>query len=421
MMRAHTDRSDGLASRLAGWIRRRVMSSSAMGNSASTECPRDDDTKNAAMSDERVWDLIARHWAEQLGPGEAAALQAWAAESQERGDVLRGAERILDLSHELGEADETELAWERVRGRLRDERAERYGPRFSHPMFEGVDDRATRSRTIARRVPMAAWVGIAAALLLSTGIALRYVYAPDAPNAPVREWATHAGERVTVELQDGSRVMLGPDTRLRVASVDFKRERTLQLQGIAHFAVAHDPSHPFTVLAGASSARAVGTAFAVRAYPEDATVHVVVSEGRVLFQSTVSRTEPSAMLGPGDAGRANAIGAISVERGVDLDENLSWMRGRLRYSMATASDVARDLDRWYGVTIVLEDSALATIHVTTSFDPAWTAGDAVQRFADLLDAKTEASGGIIHLSRRAPGMAEASSESSTSDTAKLRP
>jgi transmembrane sensor len=373
------------------------------------------------MSDDRVWDLIARHWAEQLGPGEGAALRAWAAESQERGEVLRGAERILDLSHDLGEADETELAWERVRGRLRNERSEKYGPRFSNPMF-GIPTNAARlPRILSRRVRVVVWVGIAATLVLSSGIVLRHWQAPESPNAPVSEWATHAGERVTVQLQDGSRVMLGPDTRLRVASADFKRERTLRLQGIAHFAVAHDPSHPFTVLAGTSSAQAVGTAFAVRAYPEDATVHVVVSEGRVLLRSTVSRTSPSEMLAPGDAGRVSAIGAMSVERGVDLDESLSWMRGRLRYRMTTAADVARDLDRWYGVTIALDDSALAAIHVTTSFDPAWTAADAVQRFADVLDATIEARDDGIHLSRRPKGAVGTSSPTSSLRSAEARP
>jgi transmembrane sensor len=240
-------------------------------------------------------------------------------------------------------------------------------------------------------------------------------------SAPTTEWATRAGERVMVQLEDGSRVMLGPDTRLRVASSDFKRERTLELQGIAHFAVAHDPSHPFTVLAGRSSAQAVGTAFAVRAYPEDSTVHVVVSDGRVLFRSTESRTAPSAMLGPGDAGRISAIGAMSVERGVDLDEDLGWMRGRLRYRLTTAVDVARDLARWYGVTIVFEDSALAVVHVTTSFDPAWTATDAVQRFADVLEATTEARDNTIRISRRRRGPVGALPSQSRSGAAEVKP
>jgi ferric-dicitrate binding protein FerR (iron transport regulator) len=403
MTRAHEDRGQGVFGRLTNWMRRRVRRTAAMGKSATVECPRHDDTENTAMSDDRVWDLIARHWAEQLGPGEEAALRAWAAESQERGEVLRGAERILDLSHELGEADETELAWERVRGRLRNERSVGYGPRFSHPMFGGLDDSAGRWRIASRPLRVVLWTGIAATLFLSTGIALRYRQASESPIPPSIEWATHAGERVTVELQDGSRVMLGPDTRLRVASADFKRERTLRLQGIAHFAVAHDPSRPFTVFAGTSSAQAVGTSFAVRAYPEDSTVHVVVSEGRVLFRPMQSRTSSGTMLEPGDAARVSATGVASIERGVDLDESLGWMRGELRYRMTTAADIARDLDRWYGVTIVFDDTALAAIHITTSFDPAWTAADAVQRFADVLNAATEANGGAIHLSRRAHG------------------
>jgi len=82
--------------------------------------------------------------------------------------------------------------------------------------------------------------------------------------------------------------------------------------------------------------------------------------------------------------------------------------------MATAADVALDLDRWYGVAIVLDDPALAAIHVTTSFDPAWTAADAVQRFADLLGAMTETRNDGIHLTRvphRTVGTPQASSTS----------
>jgi len=396
------------------WLRLRPSRTKAMGELAAVDCPRHDDTSDIAMNDEHVWDLIARHWAEQLGPGEEAALEAWATESLERGVMLRGARRILDWSRHLGDADETELAWERVRGRLHNAPSTKQGPRFSHPMFGARADAEWRPLDVTRRVRVLVWFAVAATLVLSTGIALRYRQAARSSSAPVTEWATHAGERVMVELEDGSRVMLGPDTRLRVASADFKRERTLRLQGIAHFAVAHDPSHPFTVLAGGSSAQAVGTAFAVRGYPEDASVRVVVSEGRVLLRSAVSPTAPSALLGPGDAGRASANGVMSVERDVNLDESLGWMRGRLRYSMATAADVALDLDRWYGVAIVLDDPALAAIHVTTSFDPAWTAADAVQRFADLLGAMTETRNDGIHLTRvphRTVGTPQASSTS----------
>lgn len=421
MTREYENSRRGMLGRLTDWMRRRVMRKTAMGEIAVTDCPRDDDTSYTAMNDEHVWDLIARHWAKQLGPGEEAALRAWAAESPERGEVLRGTALILDLSHYLGKADEAELAWERVRGRLRDERSAIDRTRFSPPMLDGLLEFARSPRISSRHVPALAWVSIAATLLLSTGIAIRYWQAPASPNAPVSEWATHAGEQVTVELEDGSRVMLGPETRLRVASANFKHERTLRLQGIAHFADTDDPSHPFTVLAGTSATQAIGTAFTVRAYPDDSTVHVVVSEGRVLFRSTVSRTAPSAMLGRGDAGRLNALGAMSVERGVDLDESLGWMRGRLHYSLATAADVARDLDRWYGVTIVLDDVELSTIHVTTSFDPAWTAADAVQRFAAVLNATTEMRGDGIHLSRRPKVAAGTSLPNSSSRSAVTRP
>jgi len=421
MTREHENGRRGMLGRLADWMRRRVMRKTAMGEIAATDCPRHDDTSNTAMNDEHAWDLIARHWAKQLRPGEEAALRVWAAQSPERAEVLHGTALILDLSHHLGEVDVTELAWERVRGRLRDERYAMNRTRSSPQMFDGMLNFARRPGDASRHGRVVAWLSIAATLLVSTGVALWYWQATASSTAPVREWATHAGEQMTVELEDGSRVVLGPETRLWVASANFKRERTLRIQGIAHFADTDDPSHPFTVLAGSSSTQAIGTAFTVRAYPEDSTVHVVVAEGRVLFRSTVSRAAASATLGRGDAGRLDAVGAMSVERGVDLDESLGWMRGRLHYSMATAADVARDLDRWYGVTIVLDDAELSAIHVTTSFDPAWTAADAVQRFAAVLNARADVRGDGIHFSRRPKVAAGTSAPGSTSPSAVARP
>ena len=351
------------------------------------------------MNDDRVWDLIARHWADQLAPGEEAKLHAWVSEEPARAEMLRGVHRILKMSRGLREVGETEIAWERVRGRIGRETSARYAPRLTHPMFDTTRARAGSTRVVARRLRGAGWIGIAATAMIAVGVAVQRWRAASAEPTPAREWVTRRGERIAIELPDGSRAMLGPDTRLRLATADFTRERTLGLEGVAHFAVAHDPSRPFTVLAGATSARAVGTAFAVRAYPEDATVQVVVSQGRVLFRSGRAGADGSTILAAGDAGHVGSAGSIAVEHGVDVDGYLSWMHGRIHYSAARVADVARDLERWYGVQIALDDSALARVRVTTSFDPAWPARDAVQRLAGLLSAESEQKGGVTHLYR----------------------
>ena len=57
--------------------------------------------------------------------------------------------------------------------------------------------------------------------------------------------------------------------------------REVELEGEAYFAVVHDAARPFAVRAHGAVATDVGTAFDVRAYPEDAGARIAVTEGAV--------------------------------------------------------------------------------------------------------------------------------------------
>jgi transmembrane sensor len=56
-----------------------------------------------------------------------------------------------------------------------------------------------------------------------------------------------------------------------------------------------------------------------------------------------------------------------VRRGAATDDDVSWLRGRLVYRDAPLAHVRADLRRWYGLELVLADSALAARHLTASF------------------------------------------------------
>ncbi|MBW6527279.1 FecR domain-containing protein [Sphingomonas sp. RHCKR7] len=84
------------------------------------------------------------------------------------------------------------------------------------------------------------------------------------PARPTPAWtrtlATRAGERGTLTLADGSTVRLNGATRVRVTYRTGERRAEL-LAGQAFFDVRHDAARPFTVTAGTTSARVLGTAF----------------------------------------------------------------------------------------------------------------------------------------------------------------
>lgn len=94
-------------------------------------------------------------------------------------------------------------------------------------------------------------------------------------------WETRIGEQLTIDLPDGSRVILNTNTALRSVFNGAERHIFL-LRGEGHFTVAKDTGRPFRVHAGSRVVEATGTAFAVQ-FTQQAEVGVTVTEGSVNF------------------------------------------------------------------------------------------------------------------------------------------
>lgn len=198
-----------------------------------------------------------------------------------------------------------------------------------------------------------------AAMIAAAGVAT--VYLVETRRASVAAtphmYATADGERADITLKDGTRVHLAPRSHFRVGAEFGRARRDVYLDGQAYFEVRHDARHPFTVYAGRTAARDLGTAFAVRSFAEDNAVEVIVRAGAVAMTG-VGR------LGAGDVGRLDADGTVSRTRGADVDALLGWVDGRLQFSDATLGRVLADARRWYGVDVVLADSSLAALPFT---------------------------------------------------------
>jgi ferric-dicitrate binding protein FerR (iron transport regulator) len=59
----------------------------------------------------------------------------------------------------------------------------------------------------------------------------------------------------------------------------------------------------------------------------------------------------------GQQGRLLQSGEQVVNQGVGVAAQLAWMNGRLVFEDASFEEVARKLERWYGLTVTLEDRA----------------------------------------------------------------
>lgn len=116
-------------------------------------------------------------------------------------------------------------------------------------------------------------------MMIAIGLGLAYTVTPK--SSTLREYATHVGERRIVLLQDGTRLTLGPLSRVRIAPDYGRRSREVTLNGEAYFAVVHDSRHPFAVLTNNVTITNVGTEFNVRGYNGE--VRVAVAKGEVMI------------------------------------------------------------------------------------------------------------------------------------------
>jgi len=301
-------------------------------------------------------DLIVRYLSKETSEDESILVRRWLMANPEASDRLRVFLARLDDEAVRPSAPSVESEWSSLQARIRAHEGEEYrsvAPRTT-PTTHATVVRATPRW---RRASTLAAAGVLVAAALSYGTLVDRVPKAKPSITDRNTYVTGAGERSDVLLADGTRVRLAPGSQVRVAADFGVARRDVYLDGEGYFEVTHDEARPFTVYAGNTSVRDIGTAFSVRSYAADSAVQVVVREGEVAVAG-VGR------LRAGDMGRVSITGEATVSRAIDVDTQLSWTSGRLVYHDASLAEVIDDLHRWYGVDARLGDSTIANLPFT---------------------------------------------------------
>lgn len=202
--------------------------------------------------------------------------------------------------------------------------------------------------------------------------------------SPARlEYATAAGERRTIALADGSRIVLNGGTRL---SLDPGNPRDVAMaEGEAVFDVRHDASRPFVITtAGGTRLVDVGTRFNVDT--KDGALAVAVAEGAVMYQGGRSAGGDIRLDAGKQLSRAS-LDAMPVTRDVPRDEVGTWQSGQRHYSDAPLGEVAADLSRNIGVPVAVDEAVSGRrFSGTITLDGDATA--VMARIAPVLDVGT---------------------------------
>jgi transmembrane sensor len=309
------------------------------------------------------WDVLARHLAGEALPEERARVDAFLDQSPEDRELVDALDAVIStrgetLPHDLD-----------VEGALRKVKARR----------DAADVVPSRPRT-KWLVPMPA---LAAAALLAVGVAswMSYRNRPgqEAALPASRMLATGIGVRDSLELSDGTRVIIGPLSSVVIARDYGNESREVEVRGDAWFDVVHNEQKPFTVRAGNAVIVDVGTRFAVRSDASEG-VSVSVSEGAVSLRPVNSPAPQGIVLRAGDNGLLNPGGQVTAGRGKASSDDTAWISGRLVFRDAAIGEVISSMRKWYGIEMRATDPSLAGRHLTATF----ASGESVDRVLEII-------------------------------------
>lgn len=178
--------------------------------------------------------------------------------------------------------------------------------------------------------------------------------------APELHFATRAGETRVVQLADGSSLHLSGATSVDV-TLGMDRRAARLSAGEAYFDVAHDPARPFTVQAGATNVRVLGTAFDVDLTSDQ--VGLAVYRGAVRFEATHANAGVVVKAGYRMRYRRGHTDAPTPFEA----KQPGWLSGWLDTNGMRLGDLVEVLNRQAGASITPPPPALAAMSVSGRF------------------------------------------------------
>lgn len=234
---------------------------------------------------------------------------------------------------------------------------------------------------------------IAAGVVLMVGTA--WITTISLREQPAR-YDTALGQSTSLALEDGTRVTLNTNTKLRAKLATARRVVWLD-KGEAYFEVAHEAGRPFVVEAGSRRVTVLGTRFSVRRDDDDE-IRVSVADGRVQVESTGEASAPSVLTRNDSLRAVGDIVQIKHNTEQQIASNLSWRQGRLVLDQMTLQQATQEFNRYNKRQLIVTDPVAAQLRLGGSFNV-----DNIDGFARLLQQgmglKIEQSGDNIKISR----------------------
>jgi len=162
-------------------------------------------------------------------------------------------------------------------------------------------------------------------------------------------------KKLEITLPDQSQVVLNENSHLTFQEIDGKR--MVNLEGEAWFDVKHLADVPFEILSGAAKTRVLGTAFNVRAYPQEDKIEVSVERGLVAFSENENAKNKTEL--PAGTEGTFYKKQQTIAKDKRSDDNVdAWRTKILIFENTPMSKVIEAIERYYEVEIDADSKIL---------------------------------------------------------------
>jgi transmembrane sensor len=200
-------------------------------------------------------------------------------------------------------------------------------------------------------------IGVVGAMALALG-AGGFLWVSQQPT----RYVTAIGEQRTIQLEDGSRIILDTGSEVAVRFTGGRRSVTLTA-GQAMFDVEGDPARPFVVAAGDTRVTAIGTRFDVRR--SGAGARVILVEGQVDVRRDTADDGRWA-LSPGQQVTTSA--ARPTIATANVPASTSWTTGRLTFENTPIAEAVAEVNRYSRDPIELRDVRISSVQISGVFN-----------------------------------------------------
>lgn len=343
------------------------------------------------MSQQRVYELVARKLSGEASTAELEELEAYL---QENG----GDQYIYEILSSY---------WQQHPD-LHQEEANDEAERFQRILDASDPPEPTPLTTTPdaplKVIPLRRWLSYAAIVIALAGSAL-FIYwynkgqqkkLPDqlATNTHIKEVVARPGSRSKLVLPDGTVVWLNAESRITYHNNFNTEQREVDLEGEAFFDVTHDAQRPFIVHTSGIDIKVLGTAFNVKSYASDETIETTLLRGSIEVVKKNDPAAPKVILRPHEklvynkeelmdkdviADKTLPAATTPLQAGIfvtmlpqnkpdSIIKETSWLYNKLNFDGDSFEELAIKMERWYDVKIMINNERLKHTRLKGSFE-----------------------------------------------------